>query len=656
MKNKGKGKSKNSGKAHKQQQPKSKNNDPFNNIINTDLSIWGEKNEEVLEKKLRGKVEILFEGVLNELVSKGYTNEVARNALVLNGHVFYGMSLFNNIMNNSIAFINEGRIDQECRISEHVPTTWKERVSDLQELLIFLAQRGHPSWTKSDAMKFLMATNLQVNPPISTDFSSFQEKMFCAPEVLDQFVQDPRVKHTISQLLENLNGKGISVLGEYRSISSDTCNSNTNTSTIDSSPNVDLFKKINFTLELEAHLEENVSKLVTAFKREMGESSTNSTCLLDSFQINEPKRTRASMDEEDESYLSLVEEGIKYGPDHPKNHSIMSAVSYTRELKEKLKERKEWANKKFVQAAQRLSCTLVELKFLKLERFVRERTTFQDKERLQDKFFDKKICEKDGILKKVSTQLECVNEHVRRLELMNSTYMANSEANKLSYTEYRVKGLDFVKMEKKLSKRVTALRKLCSELEEQLLEDKAKEIALSEEAIQVKKAIQEDEENLREELKQKELITSRVSEENKLNKAVDSGIKRNQAMLSQKLEIDFQLMKDEKRRLEEELSHIKRSADSSHLLFEGTSRTHAFDVDIFADAMPLESLTLQDSSTNEGFKSRKCITCSKSEALVLFLPCAHQVTCVNCNKMSDFAGTSGNARKRSTRTPNAQVS
>ncbi|KAM7469370.1 hypothetical protein LguiA_007553 [Lonicera macranthoides] len=170
--------------------------------------------------------------------------------------------------------------------------------------------------------------------------------------------------------------------------------------------------------------------------------------------------------------------------------------------------------------------------------------------------------------------------------------------------------------------------KLCSELEEQLVEDKVKEIALSEEAIQVMKAIQEDE--------QKELTIARVSEENKLNNVVEADIKRNQAMLSQKLEIDFHLMKDDKRRLEEELSHIKRSGDSSRLLFEGTSRTRAFDVDIFMDAMPLESLTLQDSSTNESFKSRKCVACSKSE--VLFLPCAHQVTCVNCNKKSDFAG------------------
>ncbi|KAM7473732.1 hypothetical protein LguiB_020975 [Lonicera macranthoides] len=54
------------------------------------------------------------------------------------------------------------------------------------------------------------------------------------------------------------------------------------------------------------------------------------------------------------------------------------------------------------------------------------------------------------------------------------------------------------------------------------------------------------EENLREELKQKELTIARVSEENKLNKVVEADIKRNQAMLSQKLEIDFQLMKDDK--------------------------------------------------------------------------------------------------------------
>lgn len=63
------------------------------------------------------------------------------------------------------------------------------------------------------------------------------------------------------------------------------------------------------------------------------------------------------------------------------------------------------------------------------------------------------------------------------------------------------------------------------------------------------------------------------------------------------MEIDFQLMKDDKRRMEEELSNLKSLFDSSYLLFEGPSQTHASDIDIFTDAMPLESLsTLQDSS------------------------------------------------------------
>ncbi|KAM7473670.1 hypothetical protein LguiB_020913 [Lonicera macranthoides] len=628
MTNKGKGKSKKPGKAHKQ--PKSKNNDPYNDVINTDMSIWGEKNIEVLDKKLRVEVENLFEHVLNELVSVGYKNEVAHNAIVLNGHVFHGTSLFNSIKNNSIAFINEGRIDQECLISEHVPTTWKERISDLQELLVFLAQRAHPNWTKFDAMKFLIATQLQVDPPKSTNFLSSREKISRSLRQC-QCSKHPRVEYKISQLGENHNCSGNSSIGEHGS-SSGTSDSNTNTSSID------LLKKVNLTPALEAHLEENVSKFVAAFQREMEESLTNSPHLLDSLQIDELKRINNCKEEEDEKYLNLIEAWLDYEPDHPKNHLIMSTVSYTRELRKQLKERKEWANKKFIQAAQRLGYILLELKLLKLECSVSESKMFKNKQRLEDEFLDMKICQKEDVLKILSIQLERDNEHMRSLELMSSTCRANIEASKLNYTEYRVKGLEFVKMEKKHSKRVMALEKLCSELEEQLVEDKEKEIDLREEAIQVKKAIQEDEINLRDELKRPELISTRVSEENKSNKTVEDDMKRNQAMLRQKLEIDVQLMKDDKQRLEEELANRRRSGDSSHLLFEGTSRTHLFDANIITDTIPLELHTLQDSSPKKDFKSRKCVACLKSESFVLFLPCAHQVTCLNCNKLSSFGG------------------
>lgn len=143
---------------------------------------------------------------------------------------------------------------------------------------------------------------------------------------------------------------------------------------------------------------------------------------------------------------------------------------------------------------------------------------------------------------------------------------------------------------------------------------------------------------MREELKQQELITAHVSEENKLNKTVEADIKRNQVMLRRKLEIEVQLMKDDKRRLEEELSNLKSSGDSSRMLFEGTSGIHVSDVNLFTDTMALESLNLQGSSPKEDFESRKCIACSKSGAFVLFLPCAHQVTCLNCDKWSSFGG------------------
>lgn len=86
----------------------------------------------------------------------------------------------------------------------------------------------------------------------------------------------------------------------------------------------------------------------------------------------------------------------------------MSAVSYIQKLREQLKEQKQWANKKFAQAAQRLVYNLLQLMLLKFERFNRETTTFKDNKRFQDECLDKQIRKKNDILKKVNVQLRRV--------------------------------------------------------------------------------------------------------------------------------------------------------------------------------------------------------------------------------------------------------
>lgn len=86
----------------------------------------------------------------------------------------------------------------------------------------------------------------------------------------------------------------------------------------------------------------------------------------------------------------------------------MSAVSYIQKLREQLKEQKQWANKKFAQAAQRLVYNLLQLMLLKFERFNRESTTFKDNKRFQDECLDKQIRKKNDILKKVNVQLRRV--------------------------------------------------------------------------------------------------------------------------------------------------------------------------------------------------------------------------------------------------------
>lgn len=140
----------------------------------------------------------------------------------------------------------------------------------------------------------------------------------------------------------------------------------------------------------------------------------------------------------------------------------------------------------------------------------------------------------------------------------------------------------------------------------------------------------------REELKAKELAVAQVEEERRSKEAAEVSNKRKLEALRLKIEIDFQRHKDDNQRLEQELARLKLSAQSTELnhqpdnLLRGKSE---------GAKAPGETITrmlheldkLEDSSEKEVNCDRECIICSKDEVSIVFLPCAHQVLCANCN-------------------------
>lgn len=149
----------------------------------------------------------------------------------------------------------------------------------------------------------------------------------------------------------------------------------------------------------------------------------------------------------------------------------------------------------------------------------------------------------------------------------------------------------------------------------------------------------------REELKSKELALAQVEEERCSKEAAEASNKRKLEALRLKIEIDFQRHRDDHQRLEQELSRLKLSAQSTELnhqsnnLLTGKSEGAKPQGETIAKLLN-ELDKLEDSSEKEVNGDRECVICSKDEVSIVFLPCAHQVLCANCN---DSYGKKGKA-------------
>lgn len=137
----------------------------------------------------------------------------------------------------------------------------------------------------------------------------------------------------------------------------------------------------------------------------------------------------------------------------------------------------------------------------------------------------------------------------------------------------------------------------------------------------------------RQEQKAKELVLSQLEEERRLKESSEANNKRKLEALRLKIEIDFQRHKDDLQRLEQEYERLNESAQSTDLEQPSEIWTENSAVNSQGDSIArlLHELDFEDPSEKEGGCDRACILCMKDEVSVVFLPCAHQVICTNCN-------------------------
>ncbi|XP_059307201.1 MND1-interacting protein 1 [Lycium ferocissimum] len=603
-----------------------------------DENGWGYCTEEQLEEILLQNLEILYSEAINKLIGLGYDEEVAMKAILKNGHCYGGMDVLTNILHNSLSYLNSG---SSCSSSSSLEDSDHNCFVDLRQLeeyslagMVCLLQQVKPHLSKGDAMWCLLMSDLHVgrasvmeipalssgNGSVSSGNSTNVEGIGAGPVGV------------VPAMCRFHGGWGFGnstanafPLNRSFAFTSDSSSSQ---------KEIECPKRFNLTPSMKTLLKRNVAAFTAGFRsnpkymQNASESGTQSGGDLQTSKSQDVVNSVVGKFQD----LNL-DENTQKGDGHvdQKDEMILGLIDQIKDLERQVKERKDWAHQKAMQAARKLSHDLTELKTLRMEKEDMQRLK-KGKEAIGDTTM-KRLSDMENALRKASGQVDRANLAVKKLETENAEIRAEMEASKLSASESVKTCMEAAKREKKCIKKLAVWEKQKKKLQEDIAAEKEKILDLKKQMVQVEAAQKDAEANWRQEQKAKEQASALVEEERRLKEAAEANNKRKLEALRLKIEIDFQRHKDDLQRLEQDLSRLRASTElqnqSANLVTGNNNGEQPHGGDI---ARMLRELDRFEDSSEKDNSDRECLICMKDEVSVVFLPCAHQVLCANCNE------------------------
>ncbi|KAH6793802.1 hypothetical protein C2S52_004279 [Perilla frutescens var. hirtella] len=393
-----------------------------------------------------------------------------------------------------------------------------------------------------------------------------------------------------------------------------------------SSKKTGLLERINFTVASLSHLRLTILILTDVVQRKIKDSVIR----LQAFQHVTVKPIKVpnivSFDFlrslTDCSYGACLIGRVESNSDDPKTALIVDLVKNMRELHEKVKEQKEWAQKKVISSARKLSKDLLELKVLRTEEFDRELNK-------QERLYTEKSCililmETEQGVQKIRNTAMILNNTMKRLARENAHMRADIQAIKLNASEYEKVLGEVLMRERRSMRKLADVEKQTSIFQSQFEEEKQRMVQLEIELLQAEKELAEAEMKWRHETTEKENTCGLLSEEMKKVETQKANSRAQLLKFQQKVDIDSQLARDDLRRLENELSSLCISNQMPDTFLENDS----FWCDS-AESSSSGSSALNGSS-KETIRHWICMICLQNEVSIIFLPCTHQVLCSPC--------------------------
>ncbi|KAJ0975676.1 hypothetical protein J5N97_017641 [Dioscorea zingiberensis] len=327
-------------------------------------------------------------------------------------------------------------------------------------------------------------------------------------------------------------------------------------------------------------------------------------------------------------------------PQDKKDDELLKLVPFLHELEALLQEWSEWAQQKVMQATRRLSKDRVELQTLRQEKEEVGRLR-KEKQSLEENTM-KKLSEMENALSKAGGQVDRANDAMHRLEAENSALRQQMEAAKLRATQSAASCQDVSRREMETHKKVQLCEKEMALLQEELAGEKRRMSQLRQHLEQEKDRQDQLEARWKQEERVKQEAIKRASAQRKEREQLEASGKSKDNELKLKAINDTQKYKDDIGRLEQQITQLRLMTDSSKIaaLRWGPDGDYASRVVDGKDRnvhhlAKIFDFLIEDEDIQ---RERECVMCLSEERYVVFLPCAHQVVCKECNSLHEKQG------------------
>ncbi|KAJ8748341.1 hypothetical protein K2173_002978 [Erythroxylum novogranatense] len=361
------------------------------------------------------------------------------------------------------------------------------------------------------------------------------------------------------------------------------------------------------------------------------------------FLASEEKKF-SSMPEAIADYLAVIpfDKSVeKYVPQDEKDELILKLVTQVQDLQDELQSCTDWANQKVAEACARLLKDMPELKALRKEKGEAEQIK-KEKKILEENTM-KRLSEIEFCLKNANAQVEKAFSTGCRLEEEQILLEKDMKTAKAQAVESAVSCQEALEREQKVLKNIQSWEGQKGLLQEELKTQKRKVAELQQEVDKEKNRQSQTEAKCKHERKEKETLLSQAVSIRKERLQLETVAKTDEDIIIRKTEDDLKKHMEDIKNLESEISELKLKSNASTRaalmrVFDGnygTTDSKVVDLAMNDDQDSLQVTTFEGFGTGGLKRERECVMCLSEEKSVVFLPCAHQVLCTNCNELHE---------------------